>query len=313
MNPLSTYLNALVIGAPSMAGPIGIVPLLAGADAAADYLLLDEALTAGLAEITETSDAGAVPELLLRNRAERDLLLLDGEELIGAKQNRVLNTTILAAAGADIRIPVSCVEAGRWAWQSRRFAAGGATLHARARAEKMRGVSAALREEGRRARNDVQFSLWQSVDAQLEAMELAAPTRAWHAAVEAARAQLQAMRAQLAPQPRQVGAAFFVGGRLAGLELFDAAQTFARLLPKLFDSYALDTLVSDVAPAEPAPSALLEVRALLARLAQAPAASYPGVSKGTEVRIELPDLHAAALIDGGRLLHLTAFVAGDSA
>ncbi|MCX8006019.1 MAG: hypothetical protein N2688_13875, partial [Burkholderiaceae bacterium] len=122
MNPLSTYLNALVIGAPSMAGPIGIVPLLAGADAAADYLLLDEALAAGLAEITETSDAGAVPELLLRNRAERDLLLLDGEELIGAKQNRVLNTTILAAAGADIRIPVSCVEAGRWAWQSRRFA-----------------------------------------------------------------------------------------------------------------------------------------------------------------------------------------------
>jgi hypothetical protein len=40
--------------------------------------------------------------------------LLDGEELIGAKQNRALNLTILAPAKQVIVIPVSCVEAGRW-------------------------------------------------------------------------------------------------------------------------------------------------------------------------------------------------------
>jgi len=43
------------------------------------------------------------------NGADRPLLLLDGEELIGAKQNRILNTTVLVAAHTEVTIPVSCV------------------------------------------------------------------------------------------------------------------------------------------------------------------------------------------------------------
>lgn len=76
-----------------------MVPLLTAAPAAPDYLLLDDALDAGLAEVTEISQGGSVPELAFRNRADRDILLVDGEELVGAKQNRVLNLTILVAAG----------------------------------------------------------------------------------------------------------------------------------------------------------------------------------------------------------------------
>jgi hypothetical protein len=37
------------------------------------------------------------------------VLILDGEELVGTKQNRIVNTTILVAAGCEIVIPVSCV------------------------------------------------------------------------------------------------------------------------------------------------------------------------------------------------------------
>jgi hypothetical protein len=39
-----------------------------------------------------------VPQLLFINDAMRPVLLLDGEELVGAKQNRVLNLTVLAPA-----------------------------------------------------------------------------------------------------------------------------------------------------------------------------------------------------------------------
>jgi hypothetical protein len=49
------------------------------------------------------------------------VLILDGEELVGAKQNRIVNTTILVAAGAEIVIPVSCVEQGRWTYKSDAF------------------------------------------------------------------------------------------------------------------------------------------------------------------------------------------------
>jgi hypothetical protein len=58
---------------------------------------------AGLAvTIEEVNEAGAVPTLRLTSTADRPVLLLDGEELIGAKQNRVLNTTVLVAAGARL-------------------------------------------------------------------------------------------------------------------------------------------------------------------------------------------------------------------
>jgi hypothetical protein len=53
------------------------------------------------------------------------VLILDGEELVGATQNRIADLTIVVAAGQTRRIPVSCVEAGRWVRRSREFAAAG--------------------------------------------------------------------------------------------------------------------------------------------------------------------------------------------
>ena len=114
MQALSSTLKALEIGAPIATGPLTVFPLLRADAPPAAYALLDEALDAGLAEVTEISDGGSVPELLFRNKSDRDILLVDGEELVGAKQNRVLNLTILVGAFQEVKIPVSCVEASRW-------------------------------------------------------------------------------------------------------------------------------------------------------------------------------------------------------
>ena len=71
--------------------------------------------------------AGSVPELVVENPLDEHVLLYDGEELIGAKQNRILNLTVLVAAGSRTPIPVSCVEAGRWHRRSASFAAASHT------------------------------------------------------------------------------------------------------------------------------------------------------------------------------------------
>src|ERR1700730_11677852 len=69
----------------------------------------------------EVSEAGSVLFLKVVNGADRQLLLLDGEELLGAKQNRILNTTVLVDAHTEVIIPVSCVEQGRWGYRGRQF------------------------------------------------------------------------------------------------------------------------------------------------------------------------------------------------
>ncbi len=301
-------LGALHIGAPVTSGNLTMIPLQRAAPADGAYQLLDDALEAGLAEITEVSEGGSVPELFFRNRSDRDVLLVDGEELVGAKQNRVLNLSILVGAGAELTIPVSCVEAGRWAWRERRFDSGGRKLHAAARMQKMRGVSASMRESGARAHADVQSDVWRSVAAKMDHFGCASLTSSLHDVYHSLEPRLEAIRTSFSPLPDQVGAVFAIEGRVVGAELFDSATTFARLLPKLADSYAFDALERRPAQDGAAP-ALDEVRWLLAQIGAARCETYPAVAKGTDVRIDEAGLHAAALLDGGRLVHLSAFAA----
>lgn len=76
--------------------------------------MLDAALTQGSGRVTEVSAGGHIPELRFVNYGDWPVLLLDGEKLIGAKQNRILNLTLLAPAHKTILILVSYVEVGHW-------------------------------------------------------------------------------------------------------------------------------------------------------------------------------------------------------
>jgi len=72
-----------------------------------------------------------VPELAVVNDGDIHVLLLDGEELRGAKQNRMLNTTILLKPKSKTIIPVSCTEQGRWNYASAESATRGWSWHGR--------------------------------------------------------------------------------------------------------------------------------------------------------------------------------------
>lgn len=113
MDPVSATLDGIEIGTPVTAANLTMFPLLLREEVAPAYQTLDEALAAGLASVTEVTEGGSVPELLVKNDATLPVLILDGEELVGAKQNRIVNLTILVPVLQTLRIPVSCVEAGR--------------------------------------------------------------------------------------------------------------------------------------------------------------------------------------------------------
>ena len=104
--------GAITFGPAQTFRNLTLVPLVADEPRAADYAVLDEALALGTVQIGETSEAGRVPELKVLNHGDKAVFLLDGEELIGAKQNRVLNLSILVPPHSESTIPVSCVESG---------------------------------------------------------------------------------------------------------------------------------------------------------------------------------------------------------
>src|SRR5512136_2770294 len=118
---IENAISGIRVGTAKSFRNLTIIPLFNGGGKKAGYLTLDEALAQKCARITEVSEGGRVPELRFVNESDRSVFVLDGEELTGAKQNRVVNLSILAPAGKTLIIPVSCVEAGRWRHTSREF------------------------------------------------------------------------------------------------------------------------------------------------------------------------------------------------
>ena len=114
---IKNYLEKIQIGKGQSYKNLTLYPVLSDEVIPFDYLTLDEALSQNLIEVVEVDQHGSVPELRVINKSDKMVLILDGEELVGAKQNRIINTTILIPANETVKIPVSCVEEGRWSYR----------------------------------------------------------------------------------------------------------------------------------------------------------------------------------------------------
>ncbi|HXG51501.1 MAG TPA: DUF6569 family protein [candidate division Zixibacteria bacterium] len=300
---ISDTLSRIQLGEETSYGGMTLFPLLGESIEVPDYLTLDEALARGEVRITEVSSAGSVPELALDNRSDDPVLLVDGEELIGAKQNRVLNLTILAPANRALTIPVSCVEAARWSRRSAAFTTSGYAYFARARATKTAQVSRSLGRTGR-ALSD-QHRVWEDVAAKASRLEAQSTTAAMFDIYRRYAKTVDDYVAAFVPADRQAGAAFAISGAVVGLDLFDCAATWRKLMPKLIRSYALDAIEASEKNGETTPCQAVEE--LLSAAALADAKSFPAVGEGLDVRLEGPDLAGAGLLARGRVVHLSAF------
>lgn len=217
-----------------------IVPLLGKSETEPKYDTLDAALAAGSLHITETSDAGSVPKIRVRNTGRRPVLIIDGEELVGAKQNRTVNLSILVDAAADVtcRSPAWRPAGGTAA--RARFASSPRTHFAAGRAAKSAQVSASLMNAGT-ARAD-QGQVWEGIAERSSRLRAHSDTRAMADIFERNADPIEAYVRALRSRKHQVGAVFILNGEPTGLDLFDCAPTFKALFPKILRGYALDAL-----------------------------------------------------------------------
>jgi hypothetical protein len=306
MSHINELIGQIETGAALTSGRLTMSPLFAAHAASTSYLTLDEALASGAAEVGEVSEQGQVPELLFRNRGAKPVLLLDGEELIGAKQNRVLNLSILAPADAEIRIPVSCVEARRWGYRSRGFRSSDRAHHARGRAAKLRQVSETMSSSG--GRSSDQHAVWDELARTSEGFGIRSETAAMSDIFEQRRASIDDHVARLTPQARQVGAIFAVDGKIVGMDLFADPAICAKLMPKLVRSYALGAIGENRSTDHSKPF-FKDVPELLNSLGLQEPQRFPAVGLGEDWRIQGDHIQAAAIVLDGRAVHLCAFAA----
>ena len=312
LNPIAAALTDVAVGLETSFNRLSVVPLIVRVPPAPPrYITLDEALARGDFEVTETSEAGHVPELHVFNAGDHPVLLLDGEELIGAKQNRIVNLTILVPGRMRLPIPVTCVEAGRWRRRSRGFAASGNAQYSRARAHKVAQVSQSLAETGEARSN--QHWLWDDIAAKADRLAVDSNTSAMSNIFDAHQPSIDEYVRAFGTMDGQCGAVFLLEGIPVALDLFESDSVLRRLMPKLLRSHALDALDERDVHA-PKNIGLLEPRdaakafiAGVAKAAQDSGRMFPTVGLGQAMRVEGKAIAAAALVVDGGVVHLAAF------
>ena len=264
-----------------------------------DYVLFADALRAGDVLVEEVR-GGVVSRLAVHNRGDRAVLLVDGEQLVGVKQNRTVNTTILVAARTRLEISVACVEQGRWG-PGRVDLVPADTLYPAARVAAAEAVTEAVRRRG--VHEADQARLWASIASKLRDVGVSSRTSAAYDAYLQRAFDLEAYVRALPPAPGQCGVACALNGQpLVCLDLFDHPETLHALYPRLIRSYALDALLAWDQPTHPA-----ELDRFLAEARTGRATVHPAVGEGEEVRLTSPQVVAAALVAGGRAVHLALF------
>ncbi len=303
MKAIESVLSSLEVREPAVAGNLAVFPLFRPLQAPMDYLLLDEALERDLAHVTEVSQGGSLPELAFENASPQRVLLVDGDELVGARQNRIVNISILVEAGKKLVIPVSCVEQGRWAYRSAKFSAAKRSLFASAKARKMAAVSRSMRDEGARRSN--QGEVWDDIQSKISFSRVASQTSAMADVYEAIAPDLDSYERSVSVAEGQLGAVFASGGRVIGLEFFDSPAAFSRCFAKIVRAYALDAR-EEAQPVDKA-ATLADVRQFLDAMQKATTEKYAALGEGEDVRLEGKGLAGGALVDGERVVHLAAY------
>jgi len=284
---------------------LAVVPLLDPQAPPSGLLTLDDALSGGATKVTEVSESGSVPQLKLLNRGDGEVFLLDGEELAGAKQNRILNLSVLVPGRSELEIPVSCVEQGRWSWRGRGFSGTERVIYSKLRRRNSEAVSASL-HSFRSPRGD-QGQVWEDIAQKSVRMSVHSDTGAASALYERHREDLDEFVVGIAAAPGQVGAAFLVDGQFAGLDLLAGPDLLDRLLPKLVRSYALDAMDEGEAGSptgQRAAPGVDAVKAVLQAVAEMTAVRHRAVGRGDDLRLEGAGLVGGALVANGTVVHL---------
>ncbi|MDZ4182716.1 MAG: DUF6569 family protein [Candidatus Cloacimonadaceae bacterium] len=283
-------------------GGLAILPILGKSAAQKEFLSLHQAMAQGTILISEVSQGGSVPNLKVVNRGRIPVLLLDGEELRGAKQNRVLNASVIVAAESELEIPVSCTESGRWHYNAPQFEESGNFVASSIKPGKMESVSQNLKMCA--SFKSDQGKVWDDIRSLHQTHNTCSATSAMADVYKERGKSLDEVCAAFPLLEGQCGIYVEIGGRFAGVDFVSHPKVWKDNHAKIIRSYAIDVVEPSLKPETIDQSKLDE---LFRGIMQSEVSWFKSVGLGEDIRVEQETLIGSALLWDKELVHFAAY------
>ena len=213
---------------------VAVIPIKTPINHKVDLLTLKKGFELGLVDVKECEQS-TVNTIIVENKSVAPLLLVDGEEIVGGDQNRIMDATILIAPESEMKVPVNCTEHGRWGYVSD-FKQSKNIANYRTRLAKHHAF---------RSKGNVQKAVWDSIDELEVSRSFSSPTQAMSESYENAKSDLSEFMEVFEVVEGQTGVAVMIDGEVKGFEVFLNSEIYREYHEKILKSYLINAEVND--------------------------------------------------------------------
>lgn len=272
-----------------------------------DYVSLSHAIDREYIIINEINESADVNNLIVTNNSDKYIFIMDGDILEGAKQNRVVNSSVLLAPNSKTILPVSCVEQGRWDYVSKNFKHTDYVAPAKIRSNKAKNVKKNLESFSGFVAD--QSEVWDNVNEIHEENNFCSPTSNLSDYYKISNNDLNSFIKSFVVNKKANGLALFLRNNLLSIDLFNRTDIYTEYFPKIvkavaYEAYSLKKTDHNISKSE----AYYKTQEFFDNLEKEKLNEFDGIGVGTEYRFENKGFTGLLLKYKINLIHLAALV-----
>jgi len=270
------------------------------------YISGNKAFRLNEVKISEMNDYGSVNDVIIINNSDDYIFFMDGDIIIGAKQNRVLNTSLLLAPKSKNQIPVSCIEKGRWSDSISDFDLTPDIIPHELRTRKNSSLKENLEKVNRYYAD--QDEVWGSVDGYAMMYEKDSFTNDLTEIIGEIDMKAKEFADFFKVSPDANMAMFFIGEELVSIDHFNSVEIYTEYFSKITKSIMIDYMdtyerydnVSNEIIYTKSQKIIDEMEGMKKNV-------YKAAGLGIEERFENEEISGFKLNYKNKLIHLAAF------
>lgn len=269
-----------------------------------DYVSSDFAIKNDYITVNEINEQGSVNNLSVINTSPHFVFFMDGDVLVGAKQNRVLNTSVLLEPDSKTNITVSCVEQGRWRRKSALFSKPDYIAPAMLRKKKNINVYKNLKSGNSYYAS--QSDVWESVSHYESVYSIKSETSDLSEIMESRMADFDSFIKYFESHNDANGLTMFSGDKVVSVEIFNRTNVYGEYFHRLLRATAMEIFYMNKEESKMQKDDAIDIMNLeINKLDNSKYSDYPGLAAGTERRYDSEEFSCHSLSYQDKKIHFS--------